>query len=143
MKTGSFALLFGLAFLASGCGELFKGKEAADQGVADFHRRYNDGKLTEIYAAGHSQLKSATKEQVFVDFVAGVRHQLGKVTHTSNTNFNIQTTNHNFNVQTTVILIQNTTFERGKGAETFRFEMNGDKAELVDYHIKSKGLPLK
>jgi len=132
-------LTLSIALFAAGCGGVFKGKKAAEQSVADFHKLYNDGKLAEIYSAGHSKLKSATTEKQFLEFVGAVHRKLGKVTQTSNAGFNVQT----FNLTTTVVLNQSTTFEQGSGTETFTFQMDGDKAVLVGYNINSKDLILK
>ena len=139
MKAFSFTLVLGIVLIASGCGGMFKGRKAAEQGVADFHKLYNDGKIAEIYAAGHSKLKNATKEKEFLDFVGAVQRKLGKITQTSNAGFNVRT----FNFTTTVVLTQTTTFENGIGTETFTFEMDGDKAVLLGYYINSKDLILK
>src|SRR6266545_1875671 len=57
MKTLSLLLTLGIVLFAFGCGGMFKGKKAAEQSVADFHKLYNDGKLAEIYSAGHSKFK--------------------------------------------------------------------------------------
>jgi hypothetical protein len=137
MKTISLFLV--IALVASGCGGMFNGKKAADQSVADFHKLYNDGKLAEIYSAGHSKFKSATTEKQFVEFMSAVQRKLGRVTQTSNAGFNVRT----FNLTTTVVLNQNTTFEQGTGTEVFTFQMVGNKAVLVGYNINSKDLILK
>ena len=139
MKKFTFVFVLGLALIASGCVGMFKGKKAAEQSVADFHAMYNDGKIAEIYAAGHSKLKAASKEKEFVEFVGAVQRKLGKVTQTSGAGFNVRT----FNLTTTVVLTQSTTFEQGTGTETFTFEMNGEKAVLLGYNINSKDLILK
>lgn len=118
---------------------MFKGKQAAEQSVADFHKLYNEGKLADIYAASHAKLKRASKEKDFLDFVGAVQRKLGKVTQTSNAGFNVRT----FNLTTTVVLSQNTSFESGAGTETFTFEMTDEKAVLVGYNINSKDLILK
>ena len=138
MKTISLFLVLGIALSVSGCG-MFKGKKAAEQAVADFHALYNDGKVAEIYSAGHSKFKGATTEKQFLELMGAVQRKLGKVTQTSNVGFNVRT----FNLTTMVILNQNTTFEQGTGTEIFTFEMNGDKAVLVGYNINSKDLILK
>lgn len=118
---------------------MFKDKKAAEQGVADFHKLYNDGKLTEIYAAGHSKLKSATSEKQFLEFVGAVRRKFGKMTRTANEGFNVRT----FNLTTTIVLTRTTTFEQGTGTETFTYEMAGDKPVLLGYNINSKDLIVK
>ena len=139
MRTLFLLASIGVALLTSGCGGMFKGKKAAEQAIADFHALYNDGKTSEIYAAGDSKFKGATPEKEFVQFMGAIQRKLGKVTQTSNAGFNIRT----FNFVTTVVMTQNTTFEKGTGSETFTFQMAKDKAILVGYHINSKDLILK
>jgi hypothetical protein len=138
MKLILFSLLLTVALFTSGCG-MFKGKKAAEAGVADFHALYNDGKLTEIYSAGHAKFKKATTEEQFLEFLGAVQRKLGKVTQTKEVSFNLSS----FNLTTTVVLSQNTTFEQGTGTEVFTFEMVGDKAVLVGYNINSKDLIIK
>lgn len=139
MNTLSLLVILGFAVITAGCGGMFKGKKAAEQSVADFHKLYNDAKLVEIYAAGHSKFKGVTTEKEFLDFIGAVQRKLGKVTHSANAGLNIRT----FNLTTTVVLTQNTTFEQGTGTEVFTFQMEGDKAILVGYNINSKDLILK
>lgn len=139
MKTISLLLVLSVALFASGCGGMLKGKQASEQGVADFHKLYNDGKLIEIYSAGHSQLKSTTTEKQFLEFIGAVQRKLGKVTQTFAAGSNVRT----INLTTTVVLSQNTTFEQGTGMEVFTFQMDGDKAILMGYNINSKDLILK
>src|ERR1043166_3305997 len=102
MKTLSLLLSLSIVLYASGCGGMFKGKKAAEQSVADFHKLYNDGKLAEIYSTGHSKFKGATTEKQFLEFVGAVQRKLGKVTQTSNAGFNVRT----FNLTNTVVLNQ-------------------------------------
>jgi hypothetical protein len=139
MKTLSLLLTLGIALCAFGCGGMFKGKKAAEQSIADFHKLYNEGKLTEIYSSGHSKFKGATTETKFLEFVGAVQRKLGKVTGTANAGFNVRS----FNLTTTVVMTQNTTFEQGTGTEIFTFQMEGDKAVLVGYNINSTDLILK
>ncbi len=139
MKIISLFLVLSVALFVSGCGGMFKGKKAAEQSVADFHKLYNDGKLSDIYSAGHSKFKGATTEKQFLEFVGAVQRKLGKVMQTTEAGFNVRT----FNLTTTVVLTQTTTFEQGTGTEVFTFQMEGDKAVLVGYNINSKDLILK
>lgn len=54
MKTIPLWLAVGLTVVASGCGGMFKGKQAAEQGVAEFHKMYNEGKVAQIYEVTHA-----------------------------------------------------------------------------------------
>ena len=137
--TRFLGLLTSFALFVSGCSGMFKGKEASDKAVAEFHKLYNDGKIAEIRAGADSKFKNATPEKEFSDFMGAVQRKVGKVINTTNAGFNVRT----FNLTTTVVLQQNTTFEQGKGNETFTFEMNGEKALLVGYNISSKELIMK
>lgn len=118
---------------------MFKGKKAAEQSIADFHRLYNAGKFAEIYSSSQSKFKEATTEKQFLEFVGAVQRKIGKVTQTANAGFNVGT----FNLTTTVVLKQTTTFEHGTATETFTFQMDGDKAVLVGWQINSNDLILK
>lgn len=132
-------LVLSVALFALGCGGMFKGKQAAEQSVADFHKLYNDDKAVEIFSAAHSKFQGATTEERFLEFIGAVRRKLGKVTGSTSTGFNVRS----INLTTTVILTQNTTFEQGTGKETFTYEMVDDKAVLVGYNISSDALILK
>lgn len=107
--------------------------------VGEFHKQFNDGKFSEIHAAGHAKFKAAAPEKKFVELSEAVSRKLGKVTGTKTVKWNVRT----FNLVTTVVMQQQTTFEHGKGLETFNFQMDGAKAVLLGYNINSNELILK
>src|SRR4051794_11601009 len=109
MKIISLFLALSVSLFSSGCGGVFKGKKAAEQSVADFHKLYDEGKFAEIYSAGHSKFKNATTQKQFLEFMSAVHRKLGKVTQSTQAGFNVRT----FNLTTTVVLNQTTTFEQG------------------------------
>lgn len=139
MKTLGCFVSLTFILLACGCGGVFKGLKSAQQGVVDFHGLYDDAKFSEIYKASHSKFQKATTEKDWADLIGAVHRKLGKVKDSTQVRFNQNT----FNLTTTVVLIQNTTFERGSGTETFSFQMEGEKAKLVAYNVSSKDLILK
>ena len=100
---------------------------------------YNDGKFSEIYELSHSGLKQITGEEEFMQFIQVVHGKLGKVTDTSMQSFNINTTNG----RTTIEMVQNTTFENGKGTEQFVFIKEGEKVKIYGYHINSNDLVME
>jgi hypothetical protein len=135
VKFASLFLVLGFVLFASGC-VLFKAKKAGEQAVSDFHRLYNGGKFTEIYVNSHPELKSASTEKQFLEFLDTMQRNLGKVKDTSQAGYDVGASNHG----TTVALGQDTTFEHGAGREEFTFKMDGEKAVLAGYNIRSKEL---
>lgn len=139
MNRISLPVVLALVLMVSGCPGMFKGKQASEKGVAEFHKLYNEGKFKEIFDASSADMKTATPEQKFLDFMGAIQRKLGKVTETTNAGFNINT----FNLTTRIVLNQNTKFEQGDATEVFTFEMKGDNAVLVGYNINSTDLILK
>jgi hypothetical protein len=138
MRSVSLVPVLGLAMIMAGCTGMFKGKKAGEQAIAEFHRLYNEGKVAGIYATSDAKFKKATTEKQFLELMGAIQKKLGKVTASTNAGFNVNT----FNLTTRVVLNQKTTFEQGSGTEVFTFEMNGDKAVLVGYHVNSNELIL-
>ena len=91
-----------------------------------------------VDGAHPDMLKASPKPQV-TNLYSVVRRKLGKVTDSQTVNWNVRT----FNAVTTVVLVQNTTFEEGKGAETFTFRIKNEQASLLGYNINSQDLIMK
>ena len=125
-----------IAAFLSGCGNMMKGKAAAESQVSVFHERFNAENLWAIVAAAHSDMLKASPATQVTNFIGVVRRKLGKVTDSQEQSWKMNT----FNGATTVVLVQNTTFEQGKGRETFTFRVQQDKANLLGYDINSQDL---
>ncbi len=139
MKTLKIASVISILFLFAGCGGLMNGKAEAEAAVTHFHALLDEGKLEAIWQEADASFRNAGPRAKFEDFLGAVRGKLGKVTSTSNGNWNVQT----FNLKTTVSLKQETVFEKGKGTESFRFKIVGTNAVLLAYHIESMDLITK
>ena len=139
MKIRRLVIAASAIVLLTGCSVFLKDKAAADKAVVDFHQQFNDDKTADIYTASHSGFKAASTQQEFTDLMAAVRRKLGKVVQSTNVGFNVRS----FNLVTTVYINQQTTFEQGKGIESFTFQMSNGQAVLQGYHISSKELILK
>ena len=141
MKKTALSIIPALAFVlgATGCSGFFKSKEAAENGVAQFHSAYNDGQFGTIYTNSAALFKNASTEKDFLDLLGAVKRKLGTVVSTQNTNFRVQS----YNLTTTVTLQQNTVFQQGTATELFSFQMSGTNAILAGYHISSTALILK
>jgi hypothetical protein len=122
-----------------GCGDTINGKSVAEPEVGAFHQRLNQKRFDEIYAtAGDDFRKAAPKEKV-VDLFSAIDRKLGPAKSWTTKNWNVRT----FNFVTTVVLVEDTAFEKGQGTETFTFRVSGDKAILVGYNINSLDMMTK
>lgn len=139
MRTITIAVSLYLVLLAAGCGNFVKGKAAAENSMARFHQQYSDGKLDDIWQEAHAKFRSASTKEKYDAFMGAVLRKLGKVKSTSNAGWRVNS----HNLTTTVLMTQQTVFERGEGTESFTFEMEGGKAVLVGYNIQSMDLITK
>jgi PBP1b-binding outer membrane lipoprotein LpoB len=139
MRKEVYLVMILAALLAVGCGNMTKGKSAAQSQVTVFYQRFNDQDLEAIVAAAHPDLLKKSPKSEVINFLSVVRRKLGKVTNSENVNWNVRT----FNLVTTVVIVQNTTFETGKGTETFTFRIRKETASLLGYNINSQYLIMK
>jgi len=128
-----------IAVFLSGCGNMTKGKAAAKSQIPVFHEQFNAGNLQAIVDAAHPEMLKASSASEITNFIGVVRRKLGKVTDSQEQTWKMNT----FNGVTTVVLVQNTTFEQGKGTETFTFRIQKEKASLLGYNINSQDLIMK
>jgi hypothetical protein len=138
-RVAVLGLIIGLLLYLSGCGGLTKGKAAAEAAIILFHQQMNDGLYEEIWNQAHEKFRGASSKEKFVEFMSAIERKLGKVQSSKNIGWKVNT----FNFTTTVLMNQNTTFEKGSGIETFTFEMKGENALLVGYNIQSMDLIIK
>ena len=128
-----------LCLVGLACKTFTEGKPAAEAAVKEFHSMLDEGRFSEIYAASDQRLKDATSEEDMIKIFNVVHTKLGNVKESTQTTWRAG----NFNLTTTVVLEQATTFENGKGTETFTFVIDGKKALLAGYFINSTDLMLK
>jgi len=128
-----------LAVLIGGCGNITKGKEAAEGQVVVFHQQFNNQDFNSITASAEPDMLSITPKPKVVDLFAAVYRKLGKVTSSQMTNWNLRT----FNGETRVVLLENSKFEKGNATEQFVFRMRDGKAHLLSYNINSPDLIMK
>jgi hypothetical protein len=122
-----------------GCSTMMKGKNAAEPAVAKFHQQFNDKQFAAMYAESSQKMKDAATEQELTELLDAVHRKLGAVKDSKSTGWHVNTTTDG----TFVTVTYDTTFTDGAGSEQFIFEMDGDKATLVNYHINSKELITK
>jgi hypothetical protein len=139
MRTITIAVSMYLVLCAGGCRDLVKDKAAAENSIARFHQQCSDGKLDDIWQEAHVKFRSASAKEEYDAFLGAVLRKLGKVKSTSNAGWKVNS----YNLTTTVLMTQQTVFEKGEGTESFTFEMEGGKAVLVGYNIQSMDLITK
>jgi hypothetical protein len=130
------ALSLVLSMLLTCCSCSF-GKDISigEAGVVQFHDQFNAGQFREIYLHSGEQMKKAAPQTEFINFLEATRRKLGSVKRTNLINWNVKTKSGG----TFTSLIYHTEFAQGKGRESFVFEINGDQAILVGYHIHLLG----
>ncbi|MGH8020949.1 MAG: hypothetical protein ACREIA_22235 [Opitutaceae bacterium] len=125
--------------LLAGCSDTVKGKFVAEPQVAVSHQRLNAKQFEGIYTEAHDDFRKAAPKGKVLELFSAIDRKLGPAKSWSTTNWNVRT----FNFVTTVVLVEDTTFERGRGTETFTFRVSGDKATLVGYNINSLDMMTK
>ncbi len=109
---------------------------AAEREVEKFHKAYNAAQFDAIYEKTTDDLKKSASGPEFVGMLETVQRKLGKMTDGKRVDWTV-----NFGTGgTTVKLVYETSFERGKGAETFNYRVSGKKVLLMGYNITSKDL---
>ena len=131
--TNGLLSLIVLCIVAIGCSAITDGKPAAESAVVEFHSMLNDGKYTEIYAATDERLKEVSSEEDMLKIFNAVHTKLGLVKNSTAQSWKAA----NYNLTTTIVIVQATEFEKGKGTETFTFVIADKKATLAGYYIES------
>ncbi len=139
MKTKLPVGVFAVTVLLLSCTDMVKGKDLADKQVPVFHQLFNEQKFQDIVKAADPDMIKAASGPKIIELLRAIHRKLGPVKESNNINWNIG----NFNLETRVVLVQNTSFERGSGTETFTYRVAGGKARLLGYHINSDDLIIK
>ena len=132
-----FHLIWILAFTSFiGCGSFTKGKAAAEKQVSLFHQQFNDKDIASILSSAHPDLFNFTPEAKIKELLSNIRENLGSVTGSTNKGWNIRTGGGG----KFVVLVQDTTFQKGSGTEKFTFKIKSGQPLLFGYHINSEDL---
>jgi len=127
------AALCAIFIVGLACKGYTEGKPAAEKAVTEFHSMLDEGRFDEIYDASAEAFKEAASREEMLKLLNAVHSKLGNVKSSTATRWQVG----NYNLQTSVTLVEETTFEKGKGVETFTFFVDGDRAELAGWHINS------
>jgi hypothetical protein len=138
MKQNKLVAIFLISALLPACGNASKARDLSNTEIVNFHRQFNESKFRELYKAASPDLKSVTTEADFIKLLELERNKLGKQVSSSEVGSNV-----NFSGKTVVLINQNTTFEHGKGVESFRYVVLGNNCMLQGYNITSNNLLIK
>lgn len=126
-------LILAVCTVPVGCSDTIKGKSVAEPEVGGFHQKLNGKRFDEIYADASEDFRKAAPKEKVLSMLSAIDRKLGPAKSWTTKSWNTRT----FNFTTTVVLVEDTTFEKGQGTETFTFRVSGDKATLLGYNINS------
>lgn len=118
-----------------GCG-ITSGKADAEVAVTLFHEQLNATDFDAIWNDSDARFREATTREQYEALMGAVHRKLGRVVSTKTTDWSVR----NVNLQTSVVLLQETQFERGTGRETFTYVAQGGGVKLLGYNINSMQL---
>jgi len=124
-----------LLALVAGCG-MSSAKPKADIAVTAFHKQLDAADYAGIWNAADDAYREATSHDKSDKLMEAVHRKLGRVVKSSTVNWSVR----NFNLKTSVMLAQNTQFERGSATETFVYVVSGNDVKLAGYNIQSMDL---
>ena len=131
---GFFALAAATMILA-GC-SAGEDKAAAENGVAQFRQMMASGRYHEIYSTAAADFRQTGSEATAVRFLETVANRLGPVRRSTQQGWNVNVGTGG----TMVTLGYATEFTRGRGNETFVFQVSGGTAKIAGYNINSMDL---
>lgn len=133
------ALFLGFALcLLAGCGAK---QEIADaeRAVVQFHQRLDGGEFNTIYNEADPRFQTASPQTEFLPFITAVHTKLGNVVTASRQGFFLNATTSGLQVR----LNYSTKFAGGDAQEQFVWSQNGEKLQLLGYHVNSMALIIK
>ena len=138
MKYNQLVVTFLISALLPACANENKAIDLSNAEIVNFHRQFNELQFKELYKAASTDLKSVTTEADFIKLLKLEGNKLGKQVSSSEVGSSI-----NFSGKTVVTINQNTTFEHGKGVESFRYVVSDNNCLLQGYNITSNDLFIK
>ncbi len=135
MKHNKLVAIFLISALLPACGNVSKARDLSNTEIVSFHRQFNELKFRELYKSTSPDLRLVTTEADFIKLLELARNKLGKQVSSLEAGSNT-----NFSSKTVVSIKQNTTFEHGKGVESFRYIVSDNNYILLSYSITSDNL---
>lgn len=135
--TATIRIVFALslAVLFASCG-VRQSMDDATAGIEEFHASFDKEQFDSIWKTTSTELRKMTDKDQFQRLLVAIHDKLGAVKSSEQQGWQTNNTNG----ITTVVISNQTTFEKGKGVETFTFIYEGEALRLQGYYIQSDAL---
>ena len=124
------------AVLALGGCSASRDKSVAEAGVVRFHEMLDDGRYHDIYAGGAPEFRRSAAEPAAIAEMQRIHDRLGAFRSSQQSGWRV-----NFGTAGKIVQLSYTTqFVSAAGTEDFVFRIEGDRPQLVGYHVNSPAL---
>ena len=124
------------AVLVVGCSRYGGAHGVAEDAVYQFHIDLDMARYGTIWSEASSDLRGAIPQENFLELLQSVHVKLGHVRDSSTATWEANT----IDGVVIVAITRETTFDKGKGVESFSFRFDGRSAQLASYEISSNEL---
>jgi hypothetical protein len=135
----SFLLALVACFLFAGCGST-QNIELAKGAVDQFHSQLDTEQYRAVYTAADDGFHRSMSETDFTNLLNAIHRKLGTVKKSDLRNMRMSWY---FGRGAMVSLVYDTTFDSGKGVESFVWHLNNNQPALYSYYISSNDLIIK
>jgi hypothetical protein len=139
LRRRAFLPVFFACFLVAGCGST-QNIELAKGAVEHFHTQLDTEQYKAVYTAADDGFHRAMSETDFTNLLNAIHRKLGVVKKSDLRNMRMSW---NFGRGATVSLVYDTTFDSGRGVESFVWHLNNNQPALYSYYINSNDLIIK
>jgi Protein of unknown function (DUF4019) len=126
-------------FVLAGCGST-QNIELAKGAVGQFHTQLDTEQYKAVYTAADAGFHSSMSETDFTNLLNAIHRKLGTVKKSDLRNMRMSWY---FGRGAMVSLVYDTTFDSGKGVESFVWHLNNHQPALYSYYISSNDLIIK
>ena len=135
MKTPLLSAVIISALILTSCNPV-KSTAEADNAVVEFHALFDAEDYDKIFDTAHPDFKASQSQADTINFLRSVREKLGTIKSTNRIGWRVNSVN----MKTNVVLTFETTFQNGKGVETFTYRISEGSASLLGWYVNSNAL---
>jgi hypothetical protein len=124
-----------IALLALSLASCSAGKDmtAAEQGVAALHQAFSTGQFATVYDGSAPEMKNSISRDEFVSTFGGIYGRTGAFKSGKTTGWKV-----NYGTDGNMVALdRDAQFQNARGTEEFVFRVQGGKAVLAGYHVKT------